>query len=159
MIRLIDITGQRFSNLVAVRYTGRSKWVYRCDCGNETIALASNVASGNTKTCGCRKGDVLRARQTTHGHAPRGRPSPTYVAWYHAIQRCENPKNKRFSDYGGRGITVCYLWHDFQNFLADMGPKPRGYILDRIDNDLGYTPGNCRWATVSESRLNQRRMY
>jgi hypothetical protein len=151
-----DITGQRFFALVTTNYVGKSKWNCLCDCGQTTIVRVENLKSGNTKSCGCRKGIVLRARQTRHGHAPKGKPSKTYVAWYQMLQRCENPNNKRFADWGGRGITICEHWHIFENFLADMGESPPRLTLDRIDNNLGYFQGNCRWATHSEQNYNRR---
>ena len=97
-----------------------------------------------------------------HGHNRRGKQSPTYNAWAHAIQRCTNPNYRRYDRYGGRGITVCERWRGpggvgFANFLDDMGERPPGLTLDRIDNDGNYEPGNCRWATWSEQASNKSR--
>lgn len=92
-----------------------------------------------------------------HGHCPKRSKSPEYIAWSSAKQRCENPRQRFYALYGGRGIRVCQRWQDFANFLADMGPHPgKGYSLDRLDNERGYEPGNCRWATSQQQRLNQR---
>lgn len=85
--------------------------------------------------------------------------TPTYVSWYAMKQRCLNPNNKSFKGYGERGITICHQWRDsFPTFLADMGERPPGYSLDRVDNSKGYEPDNCRWATPHEQRMNQDRM-
>lgn len=95
---------------------------------------------------------------TRHGHGASraGKRTPTYVSWNNMIQRATNPRHPAWKNYGGRGITVCARWRDFANFLADMGERPEGLSLDRIDNDGDYQPSNCRWATRAQQRLNQR---
>lgn len=99
----------------------------------------------------------MREVNTTHGHARRGERSRTYVSWFSMVQRCEDPRNKFYADYGGRGIAVCARWRrSFAAFLRDMGARPADKTLDRKDNDGDYRPGNCRWATRHEQRVNQR---
>lgn len=93
---------------------------------------------------------------TRHGHASRGRKTPTYLAWESMIRRCEMPSQESYPLYGGRGIKVCTRWHDFAAFLADVGEKPAGMSLDRIDGSRGYEPGNCRWATMKQQQRNRR---
>lgn len=91
-----------------------------------------------------------------HGHAQHGKVSLEYRVWSAMIQRCSNPNDKKYRHYGGRGIQVCERWHDFRNFIADMGTKTPGLTLERKNNDKGYEPGNCVWATYKEQANNCR---
>lgn len=91
-----------------------------------------------------------------HGHAAKGRTSKEYWVWSAMLQRCTNPKNHAFSHYGGRGILVCRRWLKFANFIADMGPRPSGFTLERRNNNKGYSPRNCKWATWGEQGKNRR---
>ena len=91
-----------------------------------------------------------------HGHNPKGNPSPTYNSWVNMKRRCYEPSHQSYRLYGGRGIQVCQRWvNDFSAFLADMGERPTGMSIDRIDRDGNYEPGNCRWATASEQQRNK----
>lgn len=92
-----------------------------------------------------------------HGHGRNGNKTPTYRSWNAMLCRCTHPTNKMYHAYGGRGITVCERWMTFANFLADMGERPAGLTLDRINNDGNYEPDNCKWATRSEQNSNTRR--
>ncbi len=112
------------------------------------VSLQGRTPSAETRA-------KLRAR-TTHGHSAAGVTSREYRTWSAMIQRCTNPRYDGYRNYGGRGIEVCERWRTFANFLADMGPRPDGTSLDRVNNDGNYEPGNCRWATRSEQNSNQR---
>ncbi len=153
----IDIAGQRFGRLVAIRPTGEAtsagrKWLCLCDCGKEVTPYASALRNGHSQSCGCRHKDIARAKWTTHGEFG----TPTYRAWIAMRSRCEQPRNSSYGNYGGRGIIVCERWAAFPNFLADMGEKPQGKTIDRINPNGNYEPANCRWATKEVQNNNKR---
>lgn len=122
-------------------------------CGNPFYASRSKIKAGEGKYCN--RSCAGRVATRRHGHNGLIR-NPTYASWAAMIQRTTNPKNKAFKDYGGRGIGVCDRWRDYQNFLTDMGEKPMGLELERRNNNLGYEPINCYWATHKEQMRNRR---
>lgn len=140
-----------------------------CDCGSIAEIAVRHLRNGDSTSCGCwhREKTAIRSREITRTHgASAGKNAngarartPEYSSWACMIQRCCTPTTTGYKNYGGRGISVCERWrHSFENFLADMGPRPsKGHTLDRIDCDGNYEPGNCRWATWKEQATNKRR--
>lgn len=154
-----NLKGRRFGKWLAVSlvsHTGKAKWNCVCDCGQTGQVLANSLLRG--RSLSCRYCVNYKSMRTIHGHTSRNaKPTPTYISWDCMIQRCTNTNNVAYFNYGGRGITVCEEWLKFENFLKDMGERPLGKTLDRLDNDLGYYPDNCKWSTKSEQELNKRR--
>ena len=136
------------------KYKSWQKNTYLCECGILFITKAHHITSGDTKSCGC----LVLKKATKHGHNRVGKRTRAYNSWAGCIKRCSNPKDQKYPLYGARGIKVCERWLKFENFLLDMGEPPVGYSIDRIDNNKGYELINCRWATASQQRINQRRM-
>ena len=153
-----NITGERFGRLVAVERHGTSQptmWLCRCDCGATAMVMSRSLVAGLTRSCWCLRREVvaqLGKRASTHGQTH----TPTWRSWKSMLDRCTYPSNIGWKHYGGRGIKVCDRWRSFVNFLADMGERPPGTTLDRIDNNGNYEKSNCRWATYKEQRANQR---
>lgn len=121
-----------------------------CDCGKISIVRNNSLTAGNTKSCGCRQAPLR------HGHVVGGIQSHTYSSWKAMMQRCCNPHSMHAINYSARGIRVCDQWRQFENFLADMGERPDGTTLHRIDNDGNYEPGNCKWASRLQQSRNRR---
>jgi len=155
--RFHNLLGRRFGRLTVTDYVADSKWQCVCDCGISVTVTSESLPSGHTKSCGCFSRDNTIARSTIHNHNRRGKRSPEYRAWAAMVRRCTNQKADNYERYGGKGVSVCDRWLDFQNFLADMGAKPTAkHSIDRIDSSGNYEPENCRWATASQQCRNKR---
>ena len=158
MPRLKHTIGSRFGRLVITQRNGTAI-TCKCDCGKNTVVHIANLCTGHTTSCGCLRTEKTIKRSSKHGHAKRKLHSATYHTWSDMIKRCSNPKNKSWSDYGGRGIKVCDEWHAFENFLKDMGEKPVGFTIDRINVNGPYKKDNCKWSTRTEQNRNTRQNH
>lgn len=148
--------GKKINHLTLVEYISGDASVFQCDCGTVKKIRPSRVATGVTKTCSCLGGKKAPSK-TVLAMGPTNKRSAEYNIWKSMHQRCENKNSPSYKRYGGRGIKVCDRWtgsSGFANFYADMGKKPQGMSIDRVDNDRGYEPSNCKWATYSQQANN-----
>lgn len=156
--RARNIEGMRSWALVAIapteKYRGSARlWHCRCDCGADSFQPAFLIVHKKIKSCGCMTNSIIRAHRTVHGETD----SPTWKSWKSMIDRCYERWHKSFKDYGGRGIGVCESWRkSYVSFRADMGQRPDGKSIGRIDNEQGYFAENCRWETAKEQARNRR---
>lgn len=157
MGQLIDLTGKTFGRWLVIERRGDIKgaaaWLCRCTCKTERVVGGQSLRLGTSTSCGCYHSENQSRLRTKHGASF----TPEYTAWAHMMQRCLNPDNPEYSNYGARGITVCQRWQTAANFIADMGQRPSPkHTLERVNNDKGYSPENCIWDTQKNQCRNKR---
>ena len=165
MGKLVNLIGNRYGRLVILERDQskplasggrRVYWICECECGSVISRTGHDLKDGSIKSCGCLNREQAASVKYSHGK----HNSPTYYSWQAMKSRCENPRNWKYNQYGGRGIKVCDRWRNsFINFMQDMGERPSGYTLDRIDPNGNYEHNNCRWATPKQQANNKRNSY
>lgn len=148
--------GDKYNRLLVLNpYAERRNgyWVHLClcDCGNERLVSHGNLVGEKTKSCGCLRNERVAEAKAKYPKEQIG----THKVWVGMMGRCYIKSNAAYSKYGAVGIRVCDRWHDFSKFFEDMGPRPQGKSIDRIDGKLGYAPENCRWASSRVQAINQ----
>ena len=144
----LELIGKAFGRLTVVAKAPKARhWICACKCGKTKTVRADHLTSGRTQSCGCGR--------ITHGHTSKGRHSPTYESWKSMKGRC---RDAGVSSHGGRGVTYDPRWEDFNIFLRDMGERPSGTTLDRVDVRFNYTPRNCQWGTNADQARNKRKV-
>lgn len=151
-----DLTGKTFGQLTVQR-RGPNKgahagWVCVCTCGAKKVVAGNELKKGSTLSCGCHRSKRMAGMNETHGMAN----TSEYRSWCAMWNRCSNPNSHNYKRYAARGISVCKRWAKFENFFADMGPRPEGCTLERVNNDKGYSKANCVWATLRQQQNNIR---
>lgn len=158
--RFVDLTGMkcgRWTVGTLVNKPGEATWLCKCECGTIREISGTSLRSGNSRSCGCLRKEVSARLQFKHGAAVGNVFTPEFRVWRSMIDRCRNKNSKNYFRYGGRGITICERWKVYLNFLEDMGPRPSlKHSIERKNNDKGYEPGNCKWATAQEQANNRR---
>ena len=157
MTKVIDLTGKKFGRLTVIKQdkeSKRTKWICKCECGNIKSVYACHLKDGSSTSCGCFQKEKVKQSNSKHGYTK----TSLHNRWKTMKQRCCNKNDKNYKNYGGRGITVCDEWNDFENFKnwALLNGYEQGLQLDRIDNNKGYSPDNCRWCKASVNNHNRR---
>lgn len=152
-----DLTGIKYGRLTALEFLYKTEsrqyfWLFQCDCGNTKKINKASVVKGATRSCGCIAKEMAEEKNKTHGMSK----TKIYNVWNNMMKRCFNNKDPAYKNYGGRGIIVSDRWLIFENFFEDMGHPPKNMSIDRVDNELGYSKENCRWADRSMQNTNKR---